>query len=252
MALAPKESIELYYTMMEVALRTKMPQDAIDSLRKLDPDSRFKASYIGKREAGAYERALKAELDGWLGRGWRSTLETMLASLSASLARKIKDMELVSTEYPYGVEFLKANFLPALVELNAKNQLPAVVFCLNRQLCVDLALHVLYTLEAMEEKTHAEEGGGSNKVRALIIIVIVIISIATIVILTIITTLHRTRKRRTQRPKPRSASATRRRTPRRLWRRPRPAAMRPRQARRRPRTSTRSTRASPSSRRAST
>jgi hypothetical protein len=251
MALAPKESIELYYTMMEVALRTKMPQDAIDSLRKLDPDSRFKASYIGKREAGAYERALKAELDGWLGRGWRSTLETMLASLSASLARKIKDMELVSTEYPYGVEFLKANFLPALVELNAKNQLPAVVFCLNRQLCVDLALHVLYTLEAMEEKTHAEEGGGNNKVR-VIIIIIVIISIATVVVFTIITTLHRTRRRRTPRPKPRSASATRRPTPRRRWRRPRPAATRPRQARRRRRTSTRSTPASPSSRRAST
>jgi hypothetical protein len=36
-----------------------MPAAAVDSLRKLDPDSRFKASYIGKREAGQYERALK-------------------------------------------------------------------------------------------------------------------------------------------------------------------------------------------------
>lgn len=105
---------------------------------KLDPDLYFGARYIGKREAGAYEAEVKAQLDLWLEAGLKAAVEMVLAQLSSDLLNKIQDMVKVSDVYCYGDEFLMRHFVPMLVELNATNRLPAVVFCLRRQLCVDL------------------------------------------------------------------------------------------------------------------
>lgn len=138
MTLSPSESIELFRTMREVQVKLNLGKEVEANLAKLDPDTRFGAGYIGKLEAGLYEADLKKELNSWLTGKERVAVAQLLQSLSSSVVKKIHVLEETSAIYPYSPDFMMEHFVPALVELNAHDRLPAVVFCLNRDLCVNL------------------------------------------------------------------------------------------------------------------
>eukprot|EP00478_Filoreta_tenera_P000035 GABV01000035.1.p1 GENE.GABV01000035.1~~GABV01000035.1.p1 ORF type:complete len:852 (-),score=295.83 GABV01000035.1:6-2429(-) len=158
----------------------------------LRPETYFPALVIGKRQVANWERELKALLQEWFQQE-PTAVSAVLSSLSDELLAWI---ERVGQEYisnaggseqelsqsdpenkeneeenlpdvvaglkgqrisPYSKQFAREHFFPMLLELDKQNNLPALVFCLDRDLCEELCIDTLEKLEMLEEETRKTE-----------------------------------------------------------------------------------------------
>ena len=115
--------------------------------------------FIFLKEANNYALQLKLELNSWY--QYNNTLSQQLLTLFYhSLSNKItKQIKIMEYNYDlnqniennaYNNEFLINNFLSLIMDLHGTKKLPAVVFCLDRDICEELVIKTTENLEAQE------------------------------------------------------------------------------------------------------
>lgn len=115
-----------------------------------------------------YETRLKNELTFWLNSGLRDEVTSVMSTLSGNLKKQIEIM--TSNVRSNGRDeatlwdntFQKSHFFNMLLELYSQDRLPAIVFCLDRDLCEELVEDTVVTLENMEARTLEAEAGDSK------------------------------------------------------------------------------------------
>jgi len=157
---SPKDCMLLYDAM----LTCKVPQDVQKRLSDLHPLKFFKdLLYIKKYDAQKFEAALKDELYRWSANGMKNEILELVGLLTKNLDKGITNLETYTERKCYGVEYLKENFMPLMVDLLNADYLPAVVFNLDREICEDLVASMLFKLESMEAQTLEAEGNNIKK-----------------------------------------------------------------------------------------
>ena len=149
--LATDETVQLYDAMVAVANKT----DGIE-VKSLDPESVFGLSRcIVRDEVYTYEDRLKACLSSWA-RDHKQAVEEVLLSLAGDVCALAvfcfrSHIHLQkhgpNAEYPSMPRFSESRLLHLLTELNAQQQLPAIVFTFDRRKATRGALRVLEVLE---------------------------------------------------------------------------------------------------------
>ncbi|CAH3109026.1 unnamed protein product [Pocillopora meandrina] len=147
MALTPKESLQLYDTMVSV-----WPD--CESLQHLCPETYFlENKLIQKRHARQYERDLKREFKSWADSTELTKVQSVINSLNSVFLEIHSSTEEQWGEQrmtSYGKPFIKKSFEKLINELKAQEKLPALVFSDDRRLCEVLALSYAQKLENKE------------------------------------------------------------------------------------------------------
>ena len=164
LAFSPQDSISLFDAMTAEVRRRSSSQPLqaalLSSLAALEPDQHFRhALTITKTDAMEYEKAIKGELSAWLRAGHADLVHAVVASLSGELQQRLKALHALfpSPDDAYDVAFQLRHFLPLLAELNAREQLPAIVFCHDQLLCNQLVVEVVEGLERLQEERRRGE-----------------------------------------------------------------------------------------------
>ncbi|KAM5264315.1 putative ATP-dependent RNA helicase DDX60 [Ctenodactylus gundi] len=133
LALSPRESIQLYDTMLEV-------WDSWPQAEELCPENfiHFKDKVVIKKsDARKYEESLKAELTHWIKNGHKKKAKMVLSTLSPNLGRSPENL---------------LDKFPALVEkLRKMEKLPALFFIFNIHDVENYALSVQTFLEEKQK-----------------------------------------------------------------------------------------------------
>ena len=165
LAFSPQDSLSLYDAMAAM-VRSLSPSSSslspalLASLASLEPDQHFgQALTITKTDAMDYERAIKGELSAWLRAGQSALVHRVVASLSSELRERLAALHALfpSPDDAYDVAFQLRHFLPLLTELNAREQLPAIVFCHDQLLCNQLVIRVVDEFERLQDERRREE-----------------------------------------------------------------------------------------------
>ncbi|CAH3109016.1 unnamed protein product [Pocillopora meandrina] len=147
MALTPKESLQLYDTMVSV-----WPD--CESLQHLCPETYFMENkLIQKRHARQYESDLKREFKSWADSTELTKVQSVIDSLNSVFLETHSSTEERWGEQSmtsYGKTFIKKTFEKLINELKAQEKLPALVFSDDRRLCEVLALGYAQKLENKE------------------------------------------------------------------------------------------------------
>ncbi|CAH3109024.1 unnamed protein product [Pocillopora meandrina] len=147
MALTPKESLQLYDTMVSVWPDCK-------SLQNLCAETYFlENKLIQKVHARLYESDLKKEFKSWADSRESSKVQSVIDSLNSVLLETHSSTEERWGEQrmtSYGQIFIRKTFEKLINELKAQEKLPALVFSDDRKLCEVLALGYAQKLENKE------------------------------------------------------------------------------------------------------
>jgi len=157
---SPKDCMLLY----DAIIGVEVPDDVKKRVQALHPLNFFKdLLYIKKVDAQRFEKALKQELYLWSKNGMKKEILELIGRLTKALDSGIKTLEEATEGLCYSVDYLKEHFMALMVDLLNADFLPAVVFNLNRDVCEDLVVDMLFTLEDMEEKALEAEGFSGKK-----------------------------------------------------------------------------------------
>ena len=162
LAFSPSDSLSLFDAMQALLSSLpagSLPSELLSSLSRLEPDRYFTSLTITKSEAVEYERAIKQELAAWLRAGHAATVTRVVQSLSSELQRRLSSLHSLfpAADDAYTVAFQLRHLLPLLVELAAREQLPAIVFCHDQLLCNQLVIRVVEELERLQDERRREE-----------------------------------------------------------------------------------------------
>jgi hypothetical protein len=153
----PRDSLSLY----EAALKQskELPAELQVSLQRFNPDVYFSGISIDKQAAMNYEKLLKSELTKWLETGHFAAVQKTVNSLSGDLQDRVVSMEnsVEVVDDCYSTDFQRRHLLPLLAEINSADKLPAIVFCLAADLCQQLLVSCLDSLELMQERAREDE-----------------------------------------------------------------------------------------------
>ncbi|CAH3109010.1 unnamed protein product [Pocillopora meandrina] len=148
MALTPKESLQLYDTMVSV-----WPD--CESLQNLSPETYFiENKLIQKGHARQYESDLKREFKSWADSRELTKVQSVINSLKSVF---LENHSLTEEQWGglgmtfSGKQFIKNNFAKLIDELRAQDKLPALVFSNDRKLCEELAIGYAQKLESKEQ-----------------------------------------------------------------------------------------------------
>ena len=159
LAFSPKDSLSLYDTMR--AAVSKLPESSplVASLAALDPERYFTSLTINKSDAMEYERAIKNQLSTFIQAGQAPLVASVLSSLSTDLQSRLSSLHSLfpAPDDAYDTAYQMRHFLPLLVELNAREHLPAIVFCHDQLLCNQLVINVVGELERLQDEKRREE-----------------------------------------------------------------------------------------------
>jgi hypothetical protein len=127
--------------------------------QSLDPEQAL-PEILRKSDILQWELELKRVLGLWIADP-ESPFEKVQKDLSVSIDNHIKSGDLLSNPDRGGSDLiyrsvdpsiLKSTTLPLLVELHRKDNLPAILFNFDRNVCEELTLDIFRELEACEEK----------------------------------------------------------------------------------------------------
>ena len=166
---SPRDSLRLYDT-MSAAVKTTTARSKSAArapaayLKGLAPPEHFAgAPYIGRDAAREYGDRVRAAFTA-CGRQDGGTQASILAKLSSPLRKGLRDVK-SRGESPTSKRFVGRYLLPLLVDLAREDRLPVVAFCLDPNRCEALAGRLLLTLERLEEKAAACDGGAAERRR---------------------------------------------------------------------------------------
>ncbi|PFX17720.1 putative ATP-dependent RNA helicase DDX60 [Stylophora pistillata] len=148
MALTPKESLQLYDTMVSVW------RDC-ESLQNLRPETYFlEMKLIRKGHARQYESDLKREFKSWADSKQLTKVQSVINSLNSVFVETHSSTEEQWSKLrmtSFGKSFIKKTFEKLIDQLRAQDKLPALVFSDDRKLCEHLALGYAEKLEKREQ-----------------------------------------------------------------------------------------------------
>ncbi len=164
-----QDTLAMYDTMVAVAEaspRMKQPENAamLEILRTtLNPDKYF-GFQVEKLHTLEYENAVKAELEKWHSGVFDTEVLQVVDSLGSSLRAVLEPLtEATRARRRKWI----AEFLPFMRQVQERDWFPAIIFCLDRTLCVELAEHLVAALEADEKVKWTEEGDKRLDPRAM-------------------------------------------------------------------------------------
>ena len=165
---SPRDSLSLYDALMKHAAAPSLTAALKSELASLSPDAYFPDLLINKARAMEYEARLKLTLTSWLEAGLTNEVAAVMSALTGDLRDRIRKMEGLSglADSCYDVEFIRKHFFSLLLELNARDQLPGIVFSNDPELCVQLVQDTLEKLEDLESKVlEGESVSEDNKAK---------------------------------------------------------------------------------------
>jgi len=154
LSFSPRDSLSLYDALTKHANSPALTPELKKELASLSPDNFFSELLINKARAMEYEGCLKRALTGWLQAGLTAEVSAVMTALTGDLRERIGKMESKAAvgESCYDNEFIRRHFFSLLLELQARDQLPGIVFSNNDELCVKLVTDTLEKLEELEAK----------------------------------------------------------------------------------------------------
>jgi hypothetical protein len=91
-------------------------------------------------------------ISAWIVAGLMTQVQQVLNSLSGEVLGRIAQMEkaMPTPEQAFDTDFIRKHFMSLLCELNSTAKLPAVIFCFDRDMCEQLVIETVETLERWE------------------------------------------------------------------------------------------------------
>jgi hypothetical protein len=171
LSFSPRDSLSLFDALYKHLNSPSLNADLKKDLTSIHPDVFFPELLINKARAMEYEARLKKTLQLWLEAGLVKEVASVMSSLTGDLRDRISKMEGLSgvAESCYDDDFIRKHFFSLLQELNARDQLPGIVFSNNDELCVKLVTDTLERLEELESKVLEQESSNEDtkaKIRA--------------------------------------------------------------------------------------
>lgn len=165
LSFSPSDSLACFDAMFIISRQDGAPAGFVADVNALRPEIFFKdVSYIGKREARAYENKLKATKISWVRGGNKQWFMTVLKQLSNPVMQRMETMQTdAQGQNCFSKTFMRRHFFSLLLELNTKSQLPAVIFCFDQQLCENFVFDTLNKLEEMEREMLESETSSQDQ-----------------------------------------------------------------------------------------
>jgi superfamily II RNA helicase len=151
--LIPRNALAVYRALVDACKENKKMMAAIEDL---EPAEYFGSDFVTRMQVREYERELKELLNAWTERGGsaRKAVLKVHKAFSAPVREAVQEHERrwATAEYDTDSrEYLEETLFETLITLDARDELPALVFHFSERGCNAIAESVIKVLEDMEE-----------------------------------------------------------------------------------------------------